>query len=42
MAGKGLKQGNPLSPILFNLIADVFTKIPSKAAIDQMISGLMT
>jgi hypothetical protein len=41
VAGKGLKQGDPLSPILFNYIADVFTKILYKAARNNLISGLL-
>jgi hypothetical protein len=34
-----LKQGDPSSPILFNLVVDVFTKMLSKAAA-RWISGL--
>jgi hypothetical protein len=32
IAGKGLKQGDHLSPILFNFISDVFNKTLFKAA----------
>lgn len=38
--GKGLKQGDPLSPFLFNLVADVFTKMLSKAIQHDLISAL--
>jgi hypothetical protein len=41
-AGKGLKQGDPLSPILFNFTADVFTIFLYKAASNNMICGLMS
>jgi hypothetical protein len=41
MAGKGLKQGDPLSPLLFNFMADVFSKMLSKAASHGLIEGLM-
>jgi retron-type reverse transcriptase len=34
--GKGLRQGDPLSPLLFNLVVDVFTRMLMKA------SGFMT
>jgi hypothetical protein len=30
--GKGLRQGDPLLALLFNLVVDVFTKILIKAA----------
>jgi hypothetical protein len=38
---KGLRLGYPLSPLLFNLIADVFTKILDKASKAQLIGGLL-
>lgn len=41
LTGKGLRQGDPLSPILFNLVADVFTRMLSKAAHRSLISGLL-
>jgi hypothetical protein len=31
VAGKGLKQGDPLSPILYNFAADVFSKMLFRA-----------
>jgi hypothetical protein len=40
--GKGLRQGDPLSPLLFNLVADVFTMMLMKAAGNGYLSGLMT
>jgi hypothetical protein len=40
-AGKGLKQGDPSSPILFNLVADVFSKMLSKAVAARLIRGLL-
>jgi hypothetical protein len=39
--GKGLRQGDPLSPLLFNLVVDVFTRMLSKAANKGYISGFM-
>jgi hypothetical protein len=41
VAGKGLKQGDPLSPILFNFVAEVFTKTLAKAASHNLIKGLL-
>ena len=40
LTGKGLRQGGPLSPLLFNLVVDVLSKMLSKAASDKLISGL--
>jgi hypothetical protein len=39
--GKGLRQGDPLSPLLFNMVVDVFTRMLSKAALKGYISGFM-
>jgi len=40
--GKGLRQGDLLSPLLFNIVADVFTRMLMKAANQNLIRGLMT
>jgi hypothetical protein len=39
--GKGLRQGDPLSPIMFNLVADIFTRMLMKAARSHLVSGLL-
>jgi len=39
--GKGLQQGDPLSPLLFNLVADIFPRMLMKAARQGLISGLL-
>ena len=39
--GKGLRQGDPISPLLFNLVADVFSRMLMKAARQGLISGLL-
>jgi hypothetical protein len=41
LIGKGVRQGDPISPILFNFMADVFTRMLIKAANHGHISGLM-
>jgi hypothetical protein len=38
--GKGLRQGDPLSPMLYNLVGDVLTKMLIKAANANLIQGL--
>jgi hypothetical protein len=40
--GKGLRQGDPLPPLLFNLVVDIFTRMLIKAAGRDYISGFMT
>ena len=39
--GKGFRQGDPLSPLLFNLVANVFTRMLMKAAGERLITGLL-
>jgi hypothetical protein len=39
--GKGLRQGDPLSPLLFKLVGDVLTKMLSKASSCGLVKGLM-
>jgi hypothetical protein len=39
---QGIRQGDPLSPILFNLIADVLASLMRKAIKKDKIKGLMT
>jgi hypothetical protein len=41
LARRGVRQGDPISPILFNYVADVFTKMLIKAAAKNHITGLM-
>jgi hypothetical protein len=39
--GKGLRQGNPLSPILFNIIADMLAILIARAKEDGQVDGLI-
>jgi hypothetical protein len=41
LTSKGVRQGDPISPILFNFMADVFTRMLIKAASHGHISGIM-
>lgn len=40
LTGKGLKQGDPVSPLLFNLVVDVLTRMLVKATDKHLIRGL--
>jgi hypothetical protein len=40
--GKGLRQSDPLSSLLFNLVDDVFTRMLMKASRKKYISGFMS
>lgn len=39
---KGLRQGDPISPLLFNLVVDVLTMMLDKGASNGMIKGLLS
>lgn len=41
VAGRGVRQGDPASPIFFNLVADVLTRMLIKAANHNLINGLL-
>ena len=38
---KGLRRGDPLSPILFNLVADMLALLVSRAREDNRIKGVV-
>jgi hypothetical protein len=40
-SGKGLSQGDLLSPLLFNLVVDVFSRMLVKVAANGHITGLL-
>jgi hypothetical protein len=40
MSHKGVRQGDPLSPILFNMVADCLTRMVRKAQSHGLITGL--
>jgi hypothetical protein len=40
LPGKGLRQGDPLSPILFNLVVDVLSMMLYKTASADLIRGM--
>jgi hypothetical protein len=39
--GKGLRQSDPLSPLLFNLVVDIFTRMLMKAANKEYAKDFM-
>jgi hypothetical protein len=39
--GKGLRQGDPLSPLLFNVVVDDLTKMLAKVAEKGLVKGLL-
>jgi hypothetical protein len=39
--GKGLRQGDPLSPLLFNLVGEGLSKMLAKATNKGLVKGLL-
>jgi hypothetical protein len=39
--GRGLRQGDPMSPILFNLVVDVLNRMLDKASQAGLMKGLL-
>lgn len=39
---KGLRQEDPISPLLFNLVVDVLTRMLDRGASSSLIKGLQT
>jgi hypothetical protein len=37
---KGMRQGDPLSPVLFNLVVDILSRMLQKATENGLIKGL--
>jgi hypothetical protein len=40
--GKGLRQGDPLSPLLFNIVIDALTKMLNKASRAGLVKGILS
>jgi hypothetical protein len=40
MTGKGLRQGDPLAPLLFNFVVDVFSRMINKGSSSGIVRGL--
>ena len=38
---KGIRQGDPLSPLLFNIVADMLAILINRAKVDGQISGVV-
>jgi hypothetical protein len=39
--GRWVRQGGPLSPLLFNLVGDVLTRMLSRAASHGLVKGVL-